>query len=364
MTLLPFLETAQILIVDDEPDNLLILTEQLQAAGYRDITAIADPFQALTCFANASFDLVLLDLMMPGLNGFAVMVQIRQMEPEKQCPILVLTGMLDEKIRLRALSEGARDFLPKPFLEEEMLCRVKNLLEMHLAQKHLRTLNHRLDDMVHKRTSQLEQSNRQLNQSRLEVLERLARAAEYRDNETGLHVVRMSHYARVIGEELGLNKQEVTLLFHGAPMHDVGKVGIPDAILLKPGKLDAHEWEIMRSHPVIGANILANSTSQWLETSRIIALTHHERWDGTGYPQGLTGEQIPLFGRITAVADVFDALTSARPYKPAWSVEQSIAAMQAEIGTQFEPRIMTAFTQVLPQILSIKAQHQEEKFHA
>lgn len=354
---------ARILAVDDEIDNLLILSDYLHEAGYHAVTTVSDPFKALEHFKAELFDLVLLDIIMPGLDGFAVMSRMQQLErqlgPEKSCPILVLTVSLDEKTRLRALSEGARDFLPKPFLEEELLCRVKNLLDMHLAQKHLRTLNQQLDAIICKRTVQLEERNQQLIKSQLEVLERLALAAEFRDNETGLHMVRMSHYAHIIGQELGLGVHESTLLLHSAPLHDVGKVGIPDTILLKLGKLDPEEWAIMKRHATIGEKILANSHSPWLEASRVIALTHHERWDGKGYPQGLPGDQIPLFGRITAVADVFDALTSVRPYKPAWPVTRAVATIQEGSGTQFEPNIVAAFLRTLPKILTIKDQHQD-----
>ncbi|MBF0462258.1 MAG: response regulator [Magnetococcales bacterium] len=349
--------TAPILIVDDEPDNLLILTQQLREAGYRAITATGDPHFALRRFAEGAFALVLLDIMMPGLDGFAVMARMQAMEAAKACPILVLTALRDEKTRLRALQEGARDFLVKPFLEEELLCRVGNLLEMHLAQRCLARRNASLAAAVDERTAQLEERNRQLLQSQLEILARLGRAAEFRDNETGFHVARMSRYAERLGQALGLDETQSTLLGHCAPMHDIGKVGIPDAILLKPGKLDPKEWAVMCRHPEIGANILACSTSPWLETSRVIALSHHERWDGTGYPQGLRGEAIPLFGRIVAVADVFDALTSARPYKPAWPVAQAVTALQAGCGTQFEPALVTTFVNILEDVLLIRAQH-------
>lgn len=350
---------APILVVDDEPDNLLILSTQLREAGYQAVTAIADPFAAVPIFASGNFDLVLLDIMMPGLDGFATMAQMQAKGPSKNCPILILTARQDEKTRLRALREGARDFLTKPFLEEELLCRVGNLLAMHLAQRRLAAFNLSLKETVHQRTAQLEERNRQLTLSQLEVLNRLALAAEFRDNETGLHVARMSHYAQRIGQALGLNEEESTLLLHSAPMHDIGKVGIPDAILLKPAKLNPDEWQRMKQHPEIGAKILANSNSPLLKASLRVALTHHEHWDGTGYPFGVRGEEIPLFGRITAIADVFDALTSARPYKPAWPVSQAVTSIRAGSGTQFEPRIVAAFIDSLPDILAIRDQHRD-----
>lgn len=351
--------TARILVIDDEPDNLLILSEQLRGAGYRAVTVTADPLEAVALFEIKTFDLVLLDIMMPGLDGFGVMARMQAVRPAKSCPILVLTARQDEVTRLRALRDGAQDFLSKPFLEEELLCRVYNLLEMHLAQCDLATLNHSLETAVRERTIQLEERNRQLIHSQLEILDRLGLAAEFRDNETGLHVVRMSRYAELLGRAIGLDEQEASLLLHCAPMHDIGKVGIPDAILLKPSKLDRDEWTVMHRHPEIGANILANSTSHWLEVSRMIALSHHERWDGTGYPHGLSGEAIPLFGRIVAVADVFDALTSARPYKPAWPVAKTIETMQEGMGTHFDPRLIATFVDLLPDMLRIKDQHQD-----
>ena len=350
---------AKILVIDDEIDNLLVLSEYLREAGYHNVTTVSDPFKAWALFKKEVFDLVLLDIMMPKQDGFAVMAQMQTSGTEKNCPILMLTAQHDEKTRLQALRMGAQDFLTKPFLEEELLCRVRNLLEMHLAKKALRTLNQHLHKSVRERTTQLQERNQQLAKSRLEILERLALAAEFRDNETGLHVTRMSHYAQCIGQVLGLKEEETTLLLHSSAMHDVGKIAIPDAILLKPGKLNSEEWEVMKRHTIMGAKLLDNSTFQWLESGRIIALTHHERWDGTGYPKGLKGDQIPLFGRITAIADVFDALTSARPYKPAWPVIQAVTIIQEARETQFEPCVVDAFVEALSQILTIKNRYQD-----
>ncbi|MEO5350827.1 MAG: response regulator [Magnetococcus sp. YQC-3] len=350
---------APILVIDDEADNLLIIAEFLRQAGYRSVTVTADARQGVALFAEGAFALVLLDIMMPGMDGFAVMARMKEVAPARQCPILVLTARQDEKTRLRALREGAKDFLSKPFLEEELLCRVANLLEMEMAQQNLLTFNQSLEALLRQRTQDLDLRNQQLMRSQLETLDRLGRAAEFRDNETGLHVLRMSHYAERLGRAMGLDEGEAALLLHSAPMHDIGKVGIPDAILLKPGRLDPAEWVVMRRHPAIGAEILANATSPWLESSRVIALSHHERWNGDGYPGGLRGEEIPLFGRIVAVADVFDALTSARPYKSAWPVERAVVTLQEGSGSHFDPRIVAVFIDLLPEMMAIKAHYQE-----
>ena len=236
---------AKILIVDDEQDNLTISSEHLFAEGYKNITTTREPLEAVSLFEQRSFDLVLLDIMMPEYDGFYVMESMRAVRPKKKCPILVLTARQDEGTRLRALREGAQDFLSKPFLEEELLSRVRNLLDAHMAQKYLRRMNGKLDAMVSTRTTQLEEMNRQLWESQTDVLKRLAFVAECRDNETGLHVIRMSHYAKIIGKHLELTEKEGELILLSAPMHDIGKIGIPDAILLKPGKLDPDEWQVM-----------------------------------------------------------------------------------------------------------------------
>ena len=360
---LPSNATARILAIDDQHDTLEILTEYLHGAGYQAVSTLSDPFEALPRFVAETFDLVLLDLVMPGLDGFAVMAQMQALGAAKACPILVLTARQDEQTRLRALQAGARDFLAKPFVEEELLCRVGNLLEMHLAQRRLYNQTLSLEAAVLERTEQLEERNRQLTHSQQEMLERLALVAEFRDNETGLHVLRMSRYAQIIGQALGLDEQATTLLLQSAAMHDIGKVGIPDAILLKPGPLDLGERQIMMGHTTIGARILADSRSPLLEASRLIALSHHECWDGSGYPRNVCGEQIPLFGRISAVADVFDALTSQRPYKAAWSVDRAVAAIQAGSGSQFDPYIVSVFIGILPGILTIKDHYQDGEHH-
>ncbi|MGQ9686026.1 MAG: response regulator [Thiobacillaceae bacterium] len=341
---------AGILIVDDEPANVRLLQQMLAMDGYRNVIGITDARQTLARVAEQGTDLLLLDLNMPHLDGFQVMEQLKGMD---QAPcILVLTAQATTEYRLRALRAGARDFLTKPFDMAELLARVRNLLEVHQYQVHLRQQNAVLAAQVRERT-------RELHDTRLEIIHRLGRAAEFRDNETGLHIIRMSRYSEILGRLAGMGDEEADLLLHASPMHDIGKIGIPDRILLKPGKLDADEWEVMQTHARIGAELLDGHPAPLLRMARDIALTHHEKWDGSGYPDGRRGEEIPLVGRIVAVADVFDALTSARPYKPAWSVERALGYLSAQRGLHFEPRLVDLFLGHLDDFLSIRERYAE-----
>jgi putative two-component system response regulator len=234
----------------------------------------------------------------------------------------------------------------------ELLARVRNLLEVHRYQTHLRRQNVVLEEKVRERT-------RELHDTRLEIIHRLGRAAEYRDNETGLHIIRMSRYSQTLGRLAGLDDEEADLLLHASPMHDIGKIGIPDRILLKPGKLDPDEWTVMQTHARIGADLLDGHPAPLLRMARDIALTHHEKWDGSGYPDGRRGEEIPLVGRIVAVADVFDALTSARPYKPAWPLEKALDYIRAQRGRHFDPALAGLFLEHLPEFLVIRERYAE-----
>lgn len=320
---------ACILIVDDELLNVRLLEVTLEAAGYRNIQSTTDSRQALPLFISLQPDLLLLDLNMPYLDGFTVMQQLEaRIPPETYFPILVLTANVDGDVKRRALGAGAKDFLTKPFDRTEVLLRIENLLQV-------RFLNTLLEHRVSERTQELELAQ-------LETLQRLALAAEYRDDDTGLHTRRVGHCCARIAEELGLSSQEVDLLQRAAPLHDVGKIGVPDSILLKPGKLTAEEFEVIKQHTVIGAKILSGSRSPWLQMAEEIALTHHERWDGCGYAR-IEGDRIPLVGRIVAVADVFDALTHERPYKKAWSLEDAVQEIKAQSGQQFDPQVVEAF---------------------
>ncbi len=343
---------ARILVVDDEPTNLKLADAMLRSDGYSDIVLLQDPRELPARYAEAPADLILLDLNMPHLDGYAVMARLKALGDPLLPPILVLTAQGSHEHLLRSLAAGARDFVTKPFDRAELLMRVRNLLDAHLAHRLLYQQRDVLEEMVRQRTQEL-------HRSRLQVVQRLGRAAEFRDEETGNHILRMSHTAVVLAQAAGWSEHDCELLLHAAPMHDIGKIGIPDVILLKPGKLDADEWRVMKTHAEIGARILDGADSELLEMGRQVALTHHEKWDGSGYPHGLAGVAIPQVGRICALADVFDALTAERPYKKAWTVEAALALIQAESGRHFDPALVPLFLARLPAILAIRDRYSD-----
>ena len=353
------LKTACILAVDDELPNIKLLERMLAAKGFARVLSTQDPRQVLSLVQDNDVDLILLDINMPYMDGYQVMAQLQSEIPDGLPPILVLTVQHAQDFRQRALDSGARDYVTKPFNVDELFLRMKNLLEVHQANKHISHQNAVLDERVRQRTEELELAHEQLHISRLQVVHRLGRAAEYRDNETGLHIIRMSKMAALIARQAGMSEEQCDLLLHAAPMHDIGKIGIPDHILLKPGSFEPKEWEIMKTHAQIGADILAGDDSPLLNMASNIALTHHEKWDGSGYPNGLKGEVIPLIGRITALADVFDALTSERPYKEAWSVGDSLSWIKGESGKQFDPVLVEHFLTIFGSIVEIKNQYAE-----
>jgi putative two-component system response regulator len=331
---------ARILIVDDEPVNVLVLRRLLAGAGYRRVEATTDAGQVLALFLELDPDLILLDLHMPHLDGFQVMEALRPWVPaDAYLPILVLTADVTHEARARALAGGAKDFLTKPFDATEALLRVGNLLETRSLHLKLRHHNELLEERVRERTREVEES-------RLEMLQRLGSAIECRDDVTHEHTIRVATNSEVLALELGLPAEEARLIAQAAPLHDVGKIGVPDAILLKPGRLTADEFDAMKAHTVFGARILAGSSSPILKLAESIALTHHERWDGTGYA-GVRGEAIPLASRIVSLADVFDALTHQRPYKPAWPADEAIVEIVRQAGRQFDPRVVAAFERSL-----------------
>lgn len=339
-----------IVVLDDEATNVNLLTQLLQEGGYRNVYGISDPRQLMDLLGQHAVDLLLLDLKMPHLDGYAIIDQLKGME-NPPC-ILVLSAQVDREHRLRALEAGARDFLPKPFDAVELLVRVRNLVNARRSQFSLQQQNRILEAHVRARTQEI-------HDTRLEIIRRLGRAAEFRDNETGLHIIRMSKISQIIGRAAGMAEYEAELLLNASPMHDIGKIGIPDRILLKPGKLDAEEWRIMQSHARIGADLLDGHSAPLLSMARDIALTHHEKWDGSGYPDGRRAEEIPLVGRVVALADVFDALTSTRPYKAAWPVEQALEYIQAQRGAHFSPELTDIFMDCLDKIRDVCKQFAE-----
>jgi putative two-component system response regulator len=347
------LQAARILAVDDQLYNIQLLKMMLRGAGFQNLYTTVDSREALPLYVEHQPDLVLLDLSMPHIDGFGVMAQLREHAGADLAPILILTAETDPEMRYRALGGGARDFLNKPFDKVETLARIRNLLEMRLMHNRVRADNEELEQRVRERTSELRDAQ-------MEIIHRLGHAAEYKDNETGNHIIRMSLYCAEMARAVGLPEDAVEMLQRASPMHDVGKIGIPDRVLLKPGKLDAGEWAVMQTHAAIGADLLGGSRSPLIQMAAEIALTHHEKWDGTGYPRGLRGEEIPLVGRICALCDVFDALTSERPYKRAWSVDEAMAEIERGVGRHFDPQLVSVMVAILPRILAIRARYQED----
>jgi putative nucleotidyltransferase with HDIG domain len=334
------LKEARILAVDDQEVNLRLLQQVLKHAGYSHVERTADPRQVVPLYLQFHPDLILLDLHMPHMDGFQVMEALREQIPEDTyLPILVLTADLTPETRLRALAAGARDFLTKPFDIHEVRLRIGNLLQTRFLYLQVQQQNEMLEARVRERTRQLEEAQR-------ETLERLARAAEYRDDNTGQHTQRVGHLSALVAAALGLPEERVQLIGQAALLHDIGKIGIPDRILLKPGALSPEEFQSMKMHAAFGARLLEKSPAPLLQLAEEIAFYHHERWDGAGY-WGTKGEEIPLAARIVAVIDVFDALTHVRPYKSAWPVEEAIAELKGQSGKQFDPRVLEALLKVL-----------------
>jgi putative two-component system response regulator len=315
-----------ILAVDDEASNLQLLRQILQD-HYRLLFA-KDGARALELANKERPDLVLLDVMMPGMSGYEVCAALKANPLTAPIPVIFVTALSDTADELEGFEAGAVDYITKPVSPPVVRARVRT----HLSLVRLE----------------------ELKASRLAIVQRLGLAAEYKDNETGLHVIRMSHFSQILGLAAGMSEQEADDLLHAAPMHDVGKIGIPDRILQKAGPLDADEWKVMQSHAAIGAEIIGEHGDGMLALAREIALTHHEKYDGSGYPAGLAGDAIPLTGRIVAIADVFDALTSVRPYKRAWTEAEAIDHMVQQKGKHFDPALIDLFVAQLPAIRSVR----------
>src|SRR5450830_1601545 len=315
-----------ILAVDDEASNLQLLRQILQD-HYR-LAYAKDGVRALELAAQERPDLILLDVMMPGMTGYEVCRALKADPATSAIPVIFVTALTDTSDEVVGFDAGAVDYITKPVSPPIVRARVRTHLSLV-----------RVDE---------------LRQTRLQIVQRLGLAAEYKDNETGLHVIRMSHYSRLLALAAGMRASDADDLLHAAPMHDVGKIGIPDNILRKPGPLDADEWKVMQSHATIGGDIIGRHPHGMLAMAYDVAVTHHEKWDGSGYPNGLKGEEIPLVGRIVAVADVFDALTSARPYKEAWPVEKAVEHMLAQRDQHFEGRLVDVFIKQMPALLEVK----------
>ena len=331
------LADSRILIVDDEPGNVQLLQRILVREGYRRVTGLSNPREAMAVIDEDRLDVVLLDLHMPVVDGYQILESIMtSVDPGRRTlPVIVLTADATPEARRRALTSGAADFITKPFDVVEVALRIRNTLERHQLHSEVRRQNELLEDRVRARTIELERAQ-------LETFERLALAAEYRDDDTGKHTRRVGGVARAIAEQLGMAGIDLDLLERAAGLHDVGKIGVPDGILLKPDRLTPEEFEVVKTHTVIGARILSGSHSPLLQLGEIIAGSHHERWDGRGY-HGLAGEDIPLHARITTLADAFDAMTTDRPYRAARSREEATEEIRRERGGQFDPNVVDVF---------------------
>ncbi|HSV44066.1 MAG TPA: HD domain-containing phosphohydrolase [Candidatus Bathyarchaeia archaeon] len=343
---------AKIFIADDQKLHYFYLQKILHDAGYQDVTCLPESLKIREQVLEKNPDLLILDLIMPHLDGFQIMEQLHQYRENNYLPIIALSDDKGSDHRLKALQSGATDFLHKPYETPEILFRIKNMIEMRMLHLVVRDQNKILEEKVEART-------RELKESQKEIIRRLAQAAEFRDNETGAHIIRISQYCALLGQAMGLNEEECELLLTASPLHDIGKIGIPDNILLKPGRLTDGEFEVMKTHALIGAQLLAGGNSPVMRLARTIALTHHERWDGSGYPNGLKGEEIPLIGQICSLCDVFDALISKRVYKDAWSLQDAAKIIIAEKGKQFKPELVDKFEQLLPEFIAIAKSHQD-----
>ncbi len=363
---------SKIMIVDDEPINVKLARKYLTMEGYSNFVTTTDARQAIHLISKESPDALLLDIMMPDVSGLDILASLRADERWLHLPIVILTAAHDHAVKRRAIDLGATDFLAKPVDITELVPRIRNALIVKRHFDHLQRHSEKLEAEVLRRTAELARS-------RQEVIHCLARAGEFRDDRTGRHVLRVGKYARLIAEELGWKGEELEMLEQAAQLHDIGKIGIPDSILLKPGKLGPDEFEIMQRHSVYGtkitqglpsheANVLTHHTefgSRLLETTdspilalaASIALSHHEKWDGSGYPLGLVGESIPLPGRITAVADVFDALSSKRPYKPAYPLEQCFEILKEGRARHFDPAVLDSFFRCQDEIVRVQIQY-------
>lgn len=351
---------STVLIVDDLEPNRIVLCDQITILGHKPIMA-ENGVSALAQVQNCNPDLILLDIMMPEMDGYQVLERLKSDSSFRHIPVIMISAIEELESVVQCIKKGAIDYLVKPFNPVLLKARIDSALASKLLhdqeesyRKQIEEYNIKLEERVRERTQELSESQK-------EIIYRLGRTAEYRDHETALHVVRMSHLSARLGKESGMDEKEVETLLMASPFHDIGKIGIPDKILLKPGKLTDEEREIMKTHTVIGGEILSGSKWGLLVMAEEIALTHHEKWDGSGYPKGTKGEEIPLVGRIVALCDVFDALTSSRPYKEEWSFEDSFAYIEEQSGKHFDPNLVDLFKNILPEMIAIRKEYTEKQ---
>ncbi len=347
------METIHVLAVDDEPFNLDLIELSFMDIPDIVLTKAINGKDAIEQLPSLTPDVILLDLRMPVMDGFETLKYIKNDSRFSNIPVIIVTANAEEKNK--ALHLGANDFIAKPIDTVELQLRTFNHAKLYKTQKELKELNTNLDTLVQQKTQQLEESLQHAKETEYEISIRLGRASEYRDLETGMHIKRMSHYSAMLGRLWGMSPQEEQLLLYSAPLHDIGKIGIPDAILLKPGKLNEEEFELMKEHASIGSSMLENGENYpIIKNGQIIAEQHHEKYDGTGYPKGLKGDAIHIYARIVAIADVFDALTSKRVYKDPFSVERAVSIMKKERSKHFDPALLDLFLENLELFLEIK----------
>lgn len=344
------IKNLTVLIVDDEIVNTMLLKALIDEEGFKDVDTYTDSVEALDAFHKNPSDIIIVDYNMPSMDGVEFIQKAKEINPDVLS--IMVTANTNDDVMINALSSGANDFITKPISIYAFKLRIKNMAYLQASYKLAKEFNEILAIRVDEATQSLKKRE-------YETLKVLSKAAEYKDPETGSHIARVSHYSKLIAKKIGLEEDEQNILYYAAPLHDIGKIGISDNILLKPGKLTPDEFEIMKTHSIKGVEILECSESIFLQAGEIIAANHHEKWDGTGYPKGLKGEEIHIYGRIVAVADVFDALTSIRPYKKAWTFEDAMQFLKNEAGKHFDPTLVDVFVDLEAEVLDIFEKFQE-----
>ncbi len=343
----------RILLVDDNQTNLVLLSKLVAKLPGCEAVTFADPAAVLASMPKLDFDIAVIDYQMPNYNGVELLREIEMFDRYKGKPVVMVTADTDMATRMACLDAGSIDFLNKPVNPLEFQARMKNLIALVDARNKLADKAEWLREEVEKATTEIREREE-------EIIDRLTIAASFKDAETGLHTKRVGEYSHLIAQAMGLDARACSDIRLAAPMHDIGKVGIPDAVLLKKGKLTEQEFASMQKHAMLGCDILRESKSSLLQLAATIAATHHERWDGQGYPRRLRGEEIPLAGRIVAVADNFDALTTSRPYKEAWSIASAVEHIRERAGSQFDPECVAAFEVALAEVLVARSMHQDQ----